>query len=109
GRREEARARAWVGGWVVVGGQAVSEGGSPYPLWREVVSALVVRGDVADQAAAVLRTIVPDIARLLGRPVGDPPTVDPAAAQSRLLLAAEELVRDQSPPLVLLLEAVESA
>ena len=106
---EEARARALVSGFVVVGGQAVSEGGSPYHLWREVVSALVVRGDVADQAAAVLRTIVPDIARLLGRPVGDPPTVDPAAAQSRLLLAVEELVRDQSPPLVMLLEDVQWA
>jgi tetratricopeptide (TPR) repeat protein len=106
---EEVRARGLVSGFVVIAGQAVSEGGSPYHMWRDVVSGLVVRGDISDQAAGVLRTIVPDIARLLGRPVADPPVVDPAAAQSRLLLAVENLVRDQTGPVLMMLEDAQWA
>lgn len=106
---EELRTRGLVGGFAVVGGQAVSEGGSPYHAWRDVVRGLVVRGTIATQAAGVLRAIVPDLPRLLGRPVADPPTVDPAAGQSRLLLAVEELVRAQTQPVLILLDDLQWA
>lgn len=106
---EELRTRGLVDGFAVVGGQAVSEGGSPYHAWRDVVRGLAVRETIAAQAAGVLRAIVPDLPRLLGRPVADPPAVDPAAAQSRLLLAVEGLVRAQTQPVLILLEDLQWA
>jgi tetratricopeptide (TPR) repeat protein len=104
---EEVRARALVSGFIVAGGQAVSEGGSPYHVWRDAVSGLILRVDINDQQAGVLKAIVPDIVRLLGRPVADAPAVDPAAARSRLILAVEELVRAQPAPVILLLEDLQ--
>lgn len=106
---EAVRARGLVSGFVVVEGQAVSEGGSPYHLWRPVISMLAMRGEMGDLAAGVLRTIVPDLARLLGRDVPDPPVVDPAAAQSRLVLAVENLLSGQVQPLLILLEDLQWA
>ncbi len=107
---DELRARGLVGDFAVVSGQAVSDGGSPYHLWRDIVSGLIIRAeDLGDPTAAVLCAIVPDLPRLLGRPVGDPPTVDTAANQSRLLLAVEDLVRRQTLPVLMLLEDLQWA
>jgi len=69
----------------------------------------VVRADVGDHACGVLKTIVPDIARLRGQPVAEPPPVDPAAAQSRLFLAVEGLVSSHAGPMLLLLEDLQWA
>lgn len=106
---DEVRSRAQVRGFIVVDGQAVSEGGSPYHLWRNPLSVLVMRAAVGEQAAGVLRAIVPDIGRLLEREPPDPPAVDPAAAQSRLFLAVEDLLRAQPQPVLLLLEDLQWA
>jgi tetratricopeptide (TPR) repeat protein len=106
---EEVRTRALVGGFTVVRGQAISEGGSPYHLWRDAVSALLLGVEVRDQQAAILRAIVPDVGRLLGRTLPDPPRVDPAAAQSRLFLAIESLLRGRSTPVLLVLEDLQWA
>jgi tetratricopeptide (TPR) repeat protein len=106
---DEVRSRGLVNGFIVVDGQAVSEGGSPYHLWRGLVSTLVMRGEIADPLAGVLRAIVPDIGRLLGREVPDPPAVDPAATQSRLFLAVEDLLRTQAQPVLMLLEDLQWA
>jgi tetratricopeptide (TPR) repeat protein len=106
---DELRTQALVDGIPTVRGQAVSEGAGAFHPWRPIVSSLVLETDVADAEAEVLKTIVPDIARLLGRPVGDAPPVDAEAEQARLLFAVEELFRAQPQPLVAIVEDLQWA
>ena len=101
---EELRTRALVDGFVVLRGQAVDQGGSPYHLWRLVVSNLLLWTTVSVADAEVLKQIVPDIARLLELAVGEPPQLDAEGSQTRLLLAVENLFRRQTHPVVVLLE-----
>ena len=68
---EEVRVRALVEGLVVVRGQAMSDGGAPYHLWRDVVSDLVLRAEIPDTDARILTAVVPDVGALIGRTVGD--------------------------------------
>ena len=104
---DEFRIRALVEGVVVVRGQARSQGGDPYHAWREVISSLVLRIDLGDSDAGVLRAIVPDMAKLLDRPIPDPPHLDAASAHSRLLFAVEEVFRRQPGPALILLEDLQ--
>ncbi len=101
---DEMRTRALTEAALVVRGHAISQGGGPYHLWRDVLSNLVLRIDVGDADASALKTIVPDIGTLLGREVDDPPAVDSQTAQSRLLLAVEEVFRAQPGPVLVILE-----
>jgi tetratricopeptide (TPR) repeat protein len=104
---EETRTRALVDGMMALRGQGRGQGGGPYHVWREVVSVLALRGAPGDADAAVLAAIVPDIGRLLGRTVADAPSVDPEAAQVRLLLTVEGLFRRQPEPVVVILEDLQ--
>jgi eukaryotic-like serine/threonine-protein kinase len=106
---DEIQTRARVGGVTVLRGQARSRGGAPYHVWRDVVSGAALRTAQSDDDVAVLRAVVPDIGRLLGRDVQDAPTVAPEAAQSRLLLAVEELFRAQPGPVLVILEDLQWA
>ena len=101
---DEIRTRALVDAVAVVRGQAVSQGGGPYHVWRDVLSNLVLRIDLGDIEASTLKEIVPDIGALLGREIDDPPTVDSETTQSRLLFAVEEVFRAQPGPVLVILE-----
>jgi predicted ATPase len=103
---EELRTRALVQGVVILRGQAVSNGGSPYQLWRDMARWLVLLADPDDLQAAVLKPLVPDVAELLARPVRSAPALDPQAAQTRLFAVVGELVRRSAvaSPLAILLE-----
>jgi tetratricopeptide (TPR) repeat protein len=106
---DELRTQALVDGVRVVRGQAVSRGGGPYHDWRDIVSNLVLSGDVGDADAEVLKAIVPGIAELIGKKVSDPPVVDSEAAQHRLLFAVEGLFRTRTAPLLVILEDLQWA
>jgi tetratricopeptide (TPR) repeat protein len=106
---DELRVKALVHGVAVVRGQAVNQGGGPYHAWRDVISQCVLRIDVSDADAEVLKAVVPDIGALLGRPIGDPPPVDAEATQSRLLLTVEEVVRMQPGCVLMILEDLQWA
>ena len=106
---DEIQTRALVRGVTVLRGQARSRGGAPYHAWRDVVSGAALRAPQSDDDVAVLRAIVPGIGRLLGREVRDAPAVAPEAAQSRLLLAVEELFRAQPGPVLVILEDLQWA
>jgi len=108
---DELRALALVRGALVLLGQAISEGGSPYQLWREVVRWLALTSDLEEREASVLKPLVPDIADLLGREVADAPLVDPRSAQRRLFGVMSEVVRRQSEsqPVVVILEDLQWA
>ena len=106
---DEIQARALVRGVTVLRGQARSSGGAPYHVWRDVLSGAALRAPQSDDDVAVLRAIVPDIGTLLQREVREAPPVAPEAAQSRLLLAVEELFRAQPGPVLVLLEDLQWA
>jgi tetratricopeptide (TPR) repeat protein len=106
---DEIRTRALVDGMIVLRGQGKSQGGGPYHVWQDVVSGLVIRTDVSDGDAAILKTVFPDIARVLGRDVPDAPAVDPEAAQSRLLFTVEQLLRQQRGAILAILEDLQWA
>lgn len=101
---EEIRTRALVRNVRVFRGQARSRGGAPYHVWRDVIAEAVLHVTLDDEDVAVLRTIVPDLPERLQRTVAEPPAVTPEAAQTRLLLAVEELFRDQPAPVLVVLE-----
>src|SRR5579859_5144521 len=102
----ELRAQALVRGALAMLGQEVSEGGSSYQLWRDVLRWLSLFTMVDDSEAAVLNTIVPDLDRLLGHAISAVPDLPPQAAQQRLLNVIAALFQRQKQPLVLILEDV---
>src|SRR5690606_5122285 len=90
---DELRTTAMVQGMMVVRGQAVSEGGLPFQIWREPLRHLVLGVDLDDANAAVLKQIVPDIERLLERTVPDAPALEAGDAQQRLLSTITQLLQ----------------
>lgn len=101
---DELRTQALVKGALALRGQAVSEGGSPYQLWRDVIRRLVVQTELTFEEASILKGLVPDIETLLFREIPDAPPLDAQAAQRRLHAAIVEVLRRQKQALVLLLE-----
>ena len=103
---DELRTHALVAGAVVLRGQGVSSGRSPYRLWRRSIRRLVLTTEVDDLEASVLKTLVPDITVLLERDVPDAPDLDSQAAQMRLLSVVVEMARRQAQvqPVVMILE-----
>lgn len=106
---EELRVYALVQGVHVLRGQAVSEGGAPYLLWRDILRYLVIQTDISDLDAAILKPLVPDIDNLVGRSIPDAPEVDPKIAQQRILKTIISLIHRQKDPLLLILEDIHWA
>lgn len=110
---DEVRTIAMVQGMLVLRGQAVSEGGMPYQMWREPLRRLLLGVNVSDADAAVLKQIAPDIDRLLKRPIPDAPALEASDAQQRLLATITQLFhaccRAESGGVLLLLEDVQWA
>ena len=102
----ELRTRALVDGVLVLRGQASSDGGGAYRLWREAIRRLALLANFDDLEAAVLKPLAPDIAVLLGHPVTEAPPLEPQPAQTRLLTMAAGVVQRvaQNQPLLLLFE-----
>ena len=88
---DELRTQALVDGFVVARGQAVGQGGGPYHVWRDAISRLVLRPDLPDAEAAVLKAVLPDISFLLRREIGDAPGIDLEATQSRLFVSVDPM------------------
>jgi len=106
---DELRTQALVNSVLVVRGQAVSEGRSPYQVWRDPLRRLALATELEDEAAAVLKPLVPDIADLVGRQIPDPPLAQPAEAQTRLIRTLSELLSRQEQPLIVILEDLQWA
>jgi serine/threonine protein kinase/tetratricopeptide (TPR) repeat protein len=101
---DELRIQALVSGATVVRGQSVMSGGVPYQLWREPLRRLVLSADISDNAASVLKEVIPDIGMLLGHNVPDAPVLQGKAKQQRLILTMVDVFRKQEQPVLLLLE-----
>jgi len=109
---EELRTQALVNGVLVLRGQAVSEGGAPYQAWRGALRRLVLQTQLTENEAAILKVIIPDIAGLLQREILDIDPLDPLQEQIRLINVIEMMFRQQTQPVLVLLEdlhwAIES-
>lgn len=91
-------------GALLLRGQGIYGGGKPYQMWRPVMKHLALVTDLTDLEAAVLKEIVPDIERLLGREVPDAPALDAETQQQRLQATIIDVFRRQKRPMLLLLE-----
>lgn len=101
---EELRAYALVQGVLCVRGQAVSEGGVAYGVWRDTLRTLCLGTELPELDASVLKSVLPDLEVLLERPIADAPALSPQAASLRLVHVIESLLLRQTEPLLLLLE-----
>lgn len=106
---DELRIQALVQGVTVVRGQALSDGGATYQLWRDVVRQMLLFTPVTDFQAGVLSELVPDIATLLDRDIDTAPTLNGTAANQRIRNTVIDLFRMQVEPMVLLIEDLQWA
>ncbi|MBZ0280472.1 MAG: tetratricopeptide repeat protein [Anaerolineae bacterium] len=104
---EELRIRGLVRGMMVLRGQAVSDGGLSYQLWREPLRRLVLATDVSDLDASILKEIIPDIDDLLDRPIADAMRLDSKEHKQRLQSAILSLFQQQTQPILLLAEDLQ--
>ncbi len=94
---------ALVQGMLVLRGQSLREGGAPYTLWQTAVRRLVLAAQLDDLEAGLLTAVVPDLDRLLDRPVTTA-ALDPQTFQKQLPIIFSALFRRQRQPVLLLLE-----
>jgi serine/threonine protein kinase/predicted ATPase len=102
---DEVRIHALIDGALVVRGYA-PESAVSYQVWREPLKRLVLNVDLSDADAAVLREVIPDIEKLLQRPVEAAPQVEPDEAAARLTRVVTMLLRTQKRPIVIILEDI---
>jgi eukaryotic-like serine/threonine-protein kinase len=100
----ELRIIALVEGALVLQGSAVSEGGSPYQSWHDIIEMLVLSTDVTPEQASVIRDVVPNVRQLVDFPVPDAPALNPQATQDRFLNTVEALFKTIDKPVLVLLE-----
>lgn len=105
---DELRTIALVQGTDVIRGHGITEGSSPYALWRDTLRWLVMLNDVTPMEASVLKPIIPDIDTLVGCEVDNPPELSPQAMQARIIALMESLFErhPKENPLVVILEDV---
>ena len=101
---DELRTLALVQGFLVLRGQGTPGGGTSYQWWREPLRRLVLTTELSDLEAGILKSLVPDIETLLGRPVPPAPEMEGQAGQQRLLNSIVMLFYRQTTPVLLLLE-----
>ena len=101
---EELRVYSLVQGVRSARGQAVSEGGVAYGVWRNILRLLCICTELSELDASVLKAILPDLESLLERSIPEAPALSPQAAQLRLVNVIESLLLRQTEPLLLLFE-----
>ena len=101
---DELRTLALVEGMGVVHGQAISDVGLPYQIWRDVVRRLVLLSTVTDEQASVLIEIAPDIGHLLNREIIPAPQLSETAQKERLIDVIGQLIMGQNTPILLIME-----
>jgi tetratricopeptide (TPR) repeat protein len=104
---EELRTQALVRGVRVLYGQAITEGGAAYQIWREPLRRLGLMTPLSDYEASLLKTLVPDLDVLLEHSVSDPPALDAQSIRQESLSLIVSLFRRQQQPILLVLEDLQ--
>ena len=103
----ELAIHALVKGAVVLRGQGVEGGGLPFQLWRDPLRRLVLTTELSDLEAGVIKEIIPDIDRLVGRAISPAPELGGEPGQQRLSLTIADVFKKQQQPVVLILEDLQ--
>jgi predicted ATPase len=106
---DELRTKALVEGILVLRGQAISDGHSPYQLWRDVLSTAILYTDLEEDEAALFKPVIPDLERLLNRRIRDLPPLNPQTAQKRLSQSTNRLLSRLEQPVLIILEDMQWA
>lgn len=106
---DELRIRALVRGALVLRGQAITQGGIPYQVWRDPLRRLILSVEINDEDAGVLKTLIPDIESLLERQIPDAPTLSPQLSQHRFIRVVTDLFSSLEHPTVVILEDLQWA
>ncbi|MFN8530552.1 MAG: protein kinase [Anaerolineae bacterium] len=106
---DEIRTFGLIEGALVIRGQAINAGGSPYALFAEIVRRLALNLEADQLPLSVLKTLVPDIGTLFKQEIPDPPPVEPQTALNRLIKAVTDLFLAQTQPILVLLEDLQWA
>lgn len=101
---DELRTIGLVEGALVLRGQAISDGSMSYQVWREVVRRLLLSTSITDEQASVLKSIVPDIERILNRSLSDAPQLSESAQKERLTDTIIQVISQHTRPTLILLE-----
>ena len=101
---EEIRTEALVRGVLVLRGQAVAEAGLPYQEWRDPLRRLSLSSELRDEDLTYLQIFVPDVGELLDRKVPPLERPEPGRLQRILQATAAALFRQQTTPVLLILE-----
>jgi serine/threonine protein kinase/tetratricopeptide (TPR) repeat protein len=101
---EEIRTEALVRGVLVLRGQAVAEAGLPYQEWRDPLRRLSLSSELRDEDLTYLQIFVPDVGELLYRKVPPLERPEPGRLQRILQATATALFRQQTTPVLLILE-----
>lgn len=104
---DELRIRALVRGALVLRGYGSDGGRLPYQLWREPLRMLALSTPVSDLDAGILKEVIPDIDTLLGRAIAPAPPTERPSSQQRLIRTIAHVFRQQSRPVVLLMEDLQ--
>jgi tetratricopeptide (TPR) repeat protein len=95
---------ALVRGVTVLRGQAVRTGGTTYQIWREPVRRLLLNSPATPASASILKAIVPDVDRLLGR---EHPASDESLIAAQLVEEIAACFGRITMPKLLLLEDLQ--
>ena len=104
---DELRIQALVSGALVLRGQAVEGGGLPYQLWRDVLPHLILGNELGSLEASILKSVLPELERILERAVPDTPVLPGEVEQQRFALTIVDLFKRQTQPTVLILEDLQ--
>jgi tetratricopeptide (TPR) repeat protein len=106
---DELAVQAMVQGALVLRGQNIPQGASPYHLWQGIVRRLSLLTDLNEDEFATLRGIMPDAAALLERPPDDAAAASVGDIQRRVGRLLETMLRRLGQPIVLILEDLQWA
>jgi predicted ATPase len=106
---DELRIQALVNGMLVLRGQGVRDGSSPYHIWYNILRWLALMAEFSDEEAGLLKRLVPDIESLLERDVPDAPLLDPQTIQNELLAVISKAFYRLDQPVMLILEDLQWA
>ncbi len=106
---DELRTQALVKGVFTARGQTVSEGGSPYQMWRDVLRLLIVETDLTDEEASIIKLIVPDVDTLLGRSTPEAVEIDAKQVQPQIFKIMNRLLTYIERPVLLIVEDLQWA
>ncbi|HEX2623555.1 MAG TPA: AAA family ATPase, partial [Phototrophicaceae bacterium] len=102
---EEIQIMARVRGIFVLNGHTTQEGNAPYNLWRPILKLLLLSTTLEPEAAAILKSVIPDITGLVGYEVAEAPVLtDASQTRDRLFNTIASLFQKQTQPMLVVLE-----